>query len=86
MKVRPRILVVVGSTRTERFADHPLAWVTSRLTERPELDMDVLDIRDLDLPLYDHKRPPAVARRLDKMGFPTPIQRWQSIWGWPTLA
>jgi NAD(P)H-dependent FMN reductase len=63
MKVRPRILVVVGSTRTERFADHPLAWVTSRLTERPELDMDVLDIRDLDLPLYDHKRPPAVARR-----------------------
>ncbi|MCU1474601.1 NADPH-dependent FMN reductase [Amnibacterium sp.] len=58
-----RILVIVSSTRTERFADHLLAWVTSRLTERGDLEVEVLDVRDVDLPLYDRPRPPAVARR-----------------------
>lgn len=63
MKVRRRILVVVGSTRTKRFADHPLEWVRSRLADRGDVEMDVLDVRDVNLPLYDHPRPPAVARR-----------------------
>jgi NAD(P)H-dependent FMN reductase len=63
MTDRPRILVIVGSTRTERFADHPLAWVEDRLAERPDLDLEVLDIRDTDLPPYDNQRPPAIARR-----------------------
>ena len=58
-----RILLIVGSTRTERFADHPLAWVSGRLADRRDMEVEVLDVRDANLPLYDRPRPPAVARR-----------------------
>lgn len=59
----PTIAVIVASTRTRRFADHPLAWTRSRLAERDDLNVDVIDLREHPLPFYDLKNPPAVAPR-----------------------
>jgi NAD(P)H-dependent FMN reductase len=57
------IAVIVASTRTARFADFPLAWVTERLGERPEFALDVIDLREHPLPFYDLQAPPAAAPR-----------------------
>ncbi|CAN5194426.1 NADPH-dependent FMN reductase [soil metagenome] len=55
-----RLTVIVASTRTTRFADHPLAWLLPKLTA---FDVDVVDLRELNLPYYDLPTPPAMAFR-----------------------
>jgi NAD(P)H-dependent FMN reductase len=51
-----RIAVILTSTRTERFADRPAAWVTARL-RREGIDVDAIDMRDHDLPRFDAPAP-----------------------------
>ena len=72
-----RIAVIITSTRRERFADRPAAWVAERL-RRDGVDVDVIDMRDHDLPSFDGRSPmhaprqyaaPAIAefgRRIDE--------------------
>lgn len=48
-----RIRVIIGSTRPKRFSEKPAAWITGKLKERPNLDVQVLDLRDFDLPFYN---------------------------------
>jgi NAD(P)H-dependent FMN reductase len=55
-----RIALIVASTRTTRFADHPLAWLLPRLDG---FEVDVIDLRELNLPYYDLPTPPAMAFR-----------------------
>jgi NAD(P)H-dependent FMN reductase len=51
-----RIAVIITSTRRERFADRPAAWVSDRL-RRVGVDVDVIDMRDHDLPSFDGRPP-----------------------------
>lgn len=72
-----KIAVIITSTRQERFADRPATWVTDRL-QREGLNVDVIDMRDHDLPTFDGRSPmyaprqyatPAIAefgRRIDE--------------------
>ncbi len=55
----PRLAIIVASTRTNRFADHPLAWILPRLGA---FEVDVIDLRELHLPYYDLPAPPAMAQ------------------------
>ncbi|MCU1476064.1 MAG: NAD(P)H-dependent oxidoreductase [Subtercola sp.] len=55
-----RIALIVASTRTTRFADNPLAWILPKLTG---FEVDVVDLRDLNLPYYDLPTPPAWSHR-----------------------
>lgn len=50
---KPRIAVIIGSTRKTRFADKPTAWFMEKVKNHPELDFEVVDLRDFDLPLFD---------------------------------
>ncbi len=50
---RPRIAVIIGSTRKARFADKPAAWLMEKVANHPELDFELVDLRDYDLPLFD---------------------------------
>jgi len=59
----PRIAIVIASTRAERFADHPLAWLLEQLGTRDDLELDVIDLRDHPLPFYDLATAPAWAQR-----------------------
>jgi NAD(P)H-dependent FMN reductase len=63
MALVPHILIVVASTRSRRFADHPLAWVLERAALRTDLEFEVLDLRDHPLPFYDLPTPPAISPR-----------------------
>ncbi len=59
----PTIAIIVASTRTTRFADLPLSWIVERLGKRDDLAIEVLDLRDHQLPYYDSPLPPARAPR-----------------------
>jgi NAD(P)H-dependent FMN reductase len=58
-----RIAIIVASTRSTRFADYPLAWVTEQLATVSRFDIDVIDLREHPLPFYDLPAPPARAHR-----------------------
>ena len=47
-----KLQVIVGSTRPTRAADRVAPWVERRAGERPEFDVDVLDLRDWPLPFF----------------------------------
>ncbi|GAA3854684.1 NAD(P)H-dependent oxidoreductase [Celeribacter arenosi] len=50
----PKIAIIIGSTRETRFADKPAAWLIEKAKElRSDLDFDLVDLRDFDLPLFD---------------------------------
>ncbi len=47
-----KIAVIVGSTRIGRFADHPAKWISAIAAERPELDVEVLDLLDYPMAFF----------------------------------
>lgn len=50
---KPRIAVIIGSTRKTRFADKPAAWLMEKVMDHAELDFELVDLRDFDLPFFD---------------------------------
>lgn len=58
---KPRIAIVIGSTRPNRFADHPAQWIKELGAERSDLDFEIVDLRDYDMPLFNEAGSPAYA-------------------------
>lgn len=50
---KPRIALIIGSTRPTRFADKPAAWLMEEAAKRDDLTLEILDLRDFDLPFFD---------------------------------
>ena len=50
---KPRIAVIISSTRQTRFADKPAAWLMEQVKDHPELDFELVDLRDQNLPFFD---------------------------------
>jgi NAD(P)H-dependent FMN reductase len=57
------IQVILGSTRPGRFSEKAGAWVMDRLGSRDDLEVELLDLRDFPMPVYEHERPPAYGHR-----------------------
>jgi len=53
MTAKPNIALIIGSTRKTRFADIPAAWMLKQAQARDDLDVELVDLRDFDLPLFD---------------------------------
>jgi NAD(P)H-dependent FMN reductase len=53
MTGKPKIAVIVGSTRPARFADKPAEWIVKQAAARGDLDVEILDLRDFKLPFFD---------------------------------
>ncbi len=68
---KPKIGIVVASTRQGRFADHAVAWIEAVAAKRADLDFEVIDLRDYPLPFFDEPRSPAYGPS-DK----PEVQRW----------
>ena len=49
---RPRIAIIIGSTRPTRFADIPTQWILAQAQARGDMDVEILDLRDFDLPFF----------------------------------
>ncbi len=53
MSSKPRIAVVIGSTRPTRFADRPAQWILKQAQARGDMDVELVDLRDHPLPFFD---------------------------------
>jgi NAD(P)H-dependent FMN reductase len=69
---KPRIAVIVGSTREERFGDKPGEWIAERAKASGEFEVEVLDLRDYPLPFFDEQASPAWVPSEDGTA-----QKWQ---------
>lgn len=50
---KPRIGVIISSTRDTRFADKPAAWLMDKVKGHPDLEFDLIDLRDQNLPFFN---------------------------------
>lgn len=50
---KPRIALIVGSTRPTRFADKPAQWMLKQMQARSDLEVELVDLRDFPLPFFD---------------------------------
>ncbi|WP_323042436.1 NADPH-dependent FMN reductase [Gemmobacter sp.] len=50
---KPKIAVIVGSTRPTRFADIPAKWILDQANARGDIDAEIVDLRDFPLPFFD---------------------------------
>ncbi|WP_404339187.1 NADPH-dependent FMN reductase [Sphingomonas sp. MMS12-HWE2-04] len=53
MTAKPRIALIIGSTRPTRFADTPAQWMLKQAAARDDMDVEVVDLRDHPLPFFD---------------------------------
>ena len=49
---KPRIALIIGSTRPTRFADKPAQWMLRQAQAREDIDVEVVDLRDHPLPFF----------------------------------
>lgn len=53
MSTKPKIALIVGSTRASRFADIPAAWILAQARARDDIEVELIDLRDHPLPFFD---------------------------------
>lgn len=53
MNAKPRIALIIGSTRPARFADTPAQWMLKQAEARGDMDVELIDLRDHPLPFFD---------------------------------
>ncbi|WP_236951327.1 NADPH-dependent FMN reductase [Ketogulonicigenium robustum] len=50
---KPKIAIIIGSTRDSRFADKPAQWILEQAQARDDFDAELVDLKDFDLPLFN---------------------------------
>ena len=54
------IKVIVGSTREGRFSDKAAAWIAGEIKKQEGLNVEVLDLRDYEMPFFNEPIPPSM--------------------------
>lgn len=52
MNSKPKIAVIIGSTRPTRLADLPAQWILKQAQSRGDMDVELIDLRDHALPFF----------------------------------
>jgi NAD(P)H-dependent FMN reductase len=50
---QPRIAVILGTTRDSRFGMVPAQWILEQARARGDWSVDLVDLKDFDLPLFN---------------------------------
>ena len=53
MSHKPRIAVILGTTRDARFGDKPARWIADQAKARGDWEVELVDLKDFDLPLFN---------------------------------
>ena len=53
MSSLPKIALIITSTRAARMADLPAAWMLAQAQARTDMTVELVDLRDFALPLFD---------------------------------
>jgi NAD(P)H-dependent FMN reductase len=54
------IKVIVGSTREGRFSDKAANWIAEEIKKRPDVEVELLDLRDYEMPFFDEAVTPSM--------------------------
>jgi NAD(P)H-dependent FMN reductase len=52
MAKKPKIALIISSTRPTRFGDIPAAWIKAQAEARGDMDIEVVDLRDHPMPFF----------------------------------
>jgi NAD(P)H-dependent FMN reductase len=52
-----KIQIILGSTRPQRFGVKVAQWVYELAEQRPDLDVELIDLKEINLPLLDEPLP-----------------------------
>jgi len=69
---KPKLAVVIGSIRPNRFADHPAQRIAQVARQRGDFDVEVIDLKDYPMPLFGEEASPAWAPSKNEVA-----RRWQ---------
>ncbi len=69
---KPKIGIILGSTRPNRFGDKPAQWIEKIAQARGDLDVELLDLRDYPMPFFDEALSPAWGPSQNEVA-----QKWQ---------
>jgi NAD(P)H-dependent FMN reductase len=58
MATKPRIGIIISTTRQGRFADGPTNWLMDIARQRDDADFEIVDLRDFPLPFFEEKASP----------------------------
>lgn len=58
---KPKIGILLSSTREGRFGDKPAAWIRGIAEKRTDIDVELLDLRDYPMPFFEEARALAYA-------------------------
>ncbi len=72
----PKIALIIGSTRPTRFADKPAQWMLAQAQARDDMEVELVDLRDYDLPFFDE-----MASNLWMPSKGEVAQKWQAKMG-----
>jgi NAD(P)H-dependent FMN reductase len=53
MTAKPRIALIIGSTRPTRFAETPASWMLKQAEARDDIEVELIDLRDHPMPFFD---------------------------------
>ena len=70
---KPRIGIVISTTREGRFGERAARWVAELAKSRTDIEVEIVDLRDYPLPFFDERIPPAYAPSANPVA-----QRWSA--------
>lgn len=57
-----KIKIILGSTRPRRFSKHPGTWILGLAEKIDEIEPELLDLRDYEMPFYEESVSPATEK------------------------
>jgi len=61
MTDKPRIGIIISTTRATRFADKPTEWFLDIARQRSDIEFEIVDLRDYPMPFFEEPASPAYA-------------------------
>jgi NAD(P)H-dependent FMN reductase len=68
----PKLAIVIGSVRPNRFAEHVARWIEEVARQRHDFEVEVVDLKQYPLPLFAEEASPLYAVSKDETA-----RRWQ---------
>ena len=50
---KPKIAIIIGTTRAVRFGEKPAKWIYGIASQRSDMQVELVDLRDYPMPFFD---------------------------------
>src|SRR5882762_11987938 len=69
---RPKIGIIISTTRAARFGEKPAQWIHALASQRGDMSVELIDLRDYPMPFFDEAATNAWVSSQNEVA-----QRWQ---------